>query len=237
MLTSRWPSRHMPALQTHLAVEHQEAAHELATILFKDLGRARPPDRAYVLRFVGSAAGYRNLALGLLALSGNCAGHRNRLLAASWQQEACLAVRLSRPLTAIHITEYIMSFSLSGGSATLAATLASAGLLAASIPSSNASAQTTSAVGSAQTLAPITVRDAGGGALDPVEGYTATSALSASKTDTPLIETPQSVTVITADQIRDQGAQGLQRSEEHTSELQSRENLVCRLLLEKKKDH
>src|SRR5690606_42053243 len=27
------------------------------------------------------------------------------------------------------------------------------------------------------------------------------------------------------------------RSEEHTSELQSRENLVCRLLLEKKKNH
>src|SRR5690606_42143813 len=32
---------------------------------------------------------------------------------------------------------------------------------------------------------------------------------------------------------RDQASQG--RSEEHTSELQSRENLVCRLLLEKKK--
>src|SRR5690606_41413589 len=30
--------------------------------------------------------------------------------------------------------------------------------------------------------------------------------------------------------------QGAFRSEEHTSELQSRENLVCRLLLEKKKD-
>src|SRR5690606_40757097 len=30
-------------------------------------------------------------------------------------------------------------------------------------------------------------------------------------------------------------AQALERSEEHTSELQSRENLVCRLLLEKKK--
>src|SRR5436309_8622524 len=30
-------------------------------------------------------------------------------------------------------------------------------------------------------------------------------------------------------------AEGGQRSEEHTSELQSRENLVCRLLLEKKK--
>src|SRR5690606_40321570 len=30
------------------------------------------------------------------------------------------------------------------------------------------------------------------------------------------------------------GARGKARSEEHTSELQSRENLVCRLLLEKK---
>src|SRR5690606_41361947 len=33
----------------------------------------------------------------------------------------------------------------------------------------------------------------------------------------------------------DRGVAG--RSEEHTSELQSRENLVCRLLLEKKKPH
>src|SRR3712207_8509894 len=31
------------------------------------------------------------------------------------------------------------------------------------------------------------------------------------------------------------GARGLRRSEEHTSELQSRQYLVCRLLLEKKK--
>src|SRR5690606_41890548 len=31
------------------------------------------------------------------------------------------------------------------------------------------------------------------------------------------------------------GEGGVKRSEEHTSELQSRENLVCRLLLEKKK--
>src|SRR5690606_41626813 len=33
----------------------------------------------------------------------------------------------------------------------------------------------------------------------------------------------------------DDGGRGIYRSEEHTSELQSRENLVCRLLLEKKK--
>src|SRR5436309_16097757 len=34
---------------------------------------------------------------------------------------------------------------------------------------------------------------------------------------------------------RADGLPGAHRSEEHTSELQSRENLVCRLLLEKKK--
>src|SRR2546430_10243130 len=35
--------------------------------------------------------------------------------------------------------------------------------------------------------------------------------------------------------IGDRGASAGQRSEEHTSELQSQSNLVCRLLLEKKK--
>ena len=34
----------------------------------------------------------------------------------------------------------------------------------------------------------------------------------------------------------DSGTLSIPRSEEHTSELQSRTNLVCRLLLEKKKD-
>src|SRR5690606_34014396 len=40
----------------------------------------------------------------------------------------------------------------------------------------------------------------------------------------------QPITKLEVEQIR-----GVNRSEEHTSELQSRENLVCRLLLEKKK--
>src|SRR3712207_8687977 len=35
----------------------------------------------------------------------------------------------------------------------------------------------------------------------------------------------------------DPAAGGCRRSEEHTSELQSRQYLVCRLLLEKKKNH
>src|SRR5436309_9243114 len=38
-----------------------------------------------------------------------------------------------------------------------------------------------------------------------------------------------------AARLRIAGANRERRSEEHTSELQSRENLVCRLLLEKKK--
>src|SRR3712207_8646154 len=37
--------------------------------------------------------------------------------------------------------------------------------------------------------------------------------------------------------VRRQGLQDRRRSEEHTSELQSRQYLVCRLLLEKKKIH
>ncbi len=38
----------------------------------------------------------------------------------------------------------------------------------------------------------------------PVEGYVAKRSVSATKTDTPIIETPQSISVITADRIRDQ---------------------------------
>src|SRR5690606_40150966 len=40
--------------------------------------------------------------------------------------------------------------------------------------------------------------------------------------------------VLTIVAVLQDDAYGIRRSEEHTSELQSRENLVCRLLLEKK---
>ncbi|NYT70463.1 TonB-dependent siderophore receptor [Pusillimonas noertemannii] len=103
-----------------------------------------------------------------------------------------------------------MSHPLSGRSpARTAAILAWAGFL--TLGHAPANAQTGSAQPAASgTLAPITVEGAADNALAPVDGYIATSSISASKTDIPLIETPQSVTVITADQIRDQGAQGLQ---------------------------
>lgn len=47
-------------------------------------------------------------------------------------------------------------------------------------------------------------------ATGPVVGYKATRSATATKTDTPLRETPQSVTVITRDLIVDQGASNLQ---------------------------
>lgn len=47
-------------------------------------------------------------------------------------------------------------------------------------------------------------------ATTPVIGYKARNAVTATKTDTPLVETPQAVTVITRDQIVDQGATTLQ---------------------------
>ncbi len=53
--------------------------------------------------------------------------------------------------------------------------------------------------------------DGAGGerAAGPVNGYVATRSGTGTKTDTPLIETPQSVSVVTADQISTQGAQTL----------------------------
>ncbi|XXQ52431.1 TonB-dependent siderophore receptor [Xenophilus aerolatus] len=47
-------------------------------------------------------------------------------------------------------------------------------------------------------------------ATSPVIGYRAKNAATATKTDTPLAETPQSVTVVTRDQMVDQGATNLQ---------------------------
>jgi len=47
-------------------------------------------------------------------------------------------------------------------------------------------------------------------ATSPVIGYRARNAATATKTDTPLAETPQSVTVVTRDQMVDQGATNVQ---------------------------
>ncbi|MDD0841748.1 TonB-dependent siderophore receptor [Pseudomonas sp. Gutcm_11s] len=46
-------------------------------------------------------------------------------------------------------------------------------------------------------------------AADPVQGYVAKAATTGTKTDTPIIETPQSISVVTRDQITDIHAQNL----------------------------
>lgn len=70
------------------------------------------------------------------------------------------------------------------------------------------------AAGAAGALPQIEVRGEGVAetALGPVAGYRATRAVTASKTDTPLSETPQAVTVVTRDQFTDQGANTLQEA-------------------------
>lgn len=66
--------------------------------------------------------------------------------------------------------------------------------------------------GAQATLPAVTVHGDGERetATTPVIGYKARNAVTATKTDTPLVETPQSVTVVTRDQMVDQGATGVQ---------------------------
>lgn len=54
-------------------------------------------------------------------------------------------------------------------------------------------------------------------ATGPVEGFVATNSATATKTNTPLIETPQSISVITADQIKQQGVESLPAALRYTA--------------------
>jgi iron complex outermembrane receptor protein len=74
------------------------------------------------------------------------------------------------------------------------------------VPGSAASAP----VAATGQLPVVRVRAAAESATGPVSGYRARRSATATKTDTPLSETPQSITVVTADQIIDQGAGNVQ---------------------------
>lgn len=63
--------------------------------------------------------------------------------------------------------------------------------------------------GSGSTVLNTIVVAGAGGAFDQVDGYRADSSSSGAKTDTPIIETPQSISVVTADQIANQRATSL----------------------------
>lgn len=73
--------------------------------------------------------------------------------------------------------------------------------------------------GGAAVLPPLTVEGQGSieTATGPVVGYVATRSATGTKTDTPLIETPQSISVITREQIADQNAQTLNQVLRYTA--------------------
>jgi len=77
----------------------------------------------------------------------------------------------------------------------------------------------------------ITVEGNGGqSAFGPVDGYLAASTSSATKMDTPLIETPQSVTVVTADQVRDQKATSIAQTLSYTPGVSAQSGSFSRMV-------
>lgn len=67
------------------------------------------------------------------------------------------------------------------------------------------------------TLDPINVQERIEDAWGPVEGYVAGRSATGTKTDTPLIETPQAISVVTADQISAQGAENIGNAVRYTA--------------------
>ncbi|GMO72048.1 hypothetical protein BwSH20_55340 [Bradyrhizobium ottawaense] len=57
--------------------------------------------------------------------------------------------------------------------------------------------------------------------MGPVQGFVATRSATGTKTNTPLIETPQSVSVVTQDQIRDTGARTVGEALAYTAGVQT----------------
>lgn len=66
----------------------------------------------------------------------------------------------------------------------------------------------------AELLDPVNVE--GENARGPVKGYVASRSATATKTDTPLLETPQSISVVTRDQMEAQGALRLEQALRYT---------------------
>lgn len=104
-------------------------------------------------------------------------------------------------------------YDVGGG---FAALLAGSGLQARRAADGVWTLQAVPSVQGAQTLAPITVRGSSN-PNDPTDGYVATAIVSATRTDTPLIEIPQSVSVVTREQMTEQGAQTLNQVLRYTS--------------------
>ncbi|MDR3516000.1 MAG: TonB-dependent siderophore receptor [Azospirillaceae bacterium] len=91
----------------------------------------------------------------------------------------------------------------------------------ATIDNSNAQEVPADSDGGTVTLPAVTVEDAtvnaGETATSPVKGYVASRSAGATKSDTALIETPQSVSVITSDQMKSQDVQNLNDALRYTA--------------------
>lgn len=100
----------------------------------------------------------------------------------------------------------------------------------ASVTITSATAATTPSVSTdgSTVLQQITVQ--GQNAFAPVDGYLAPSNSSATKTDTPLIETPQSVTVVTADQISNQKATSVAETLSYTPGVTTQSGTFSRMV-------
>ncbi len=66
-------------------------------------------------------------------------------------------------------------------------------------------------------LGPITVEGKTGSAYGPVDGYVATRSATATKTDTPIIETPQSISVISREEMDDRDVRDVGEVVSYTS--------------------
>jgi len=69
----------------------------------------------------------------------------------------------------------------------------------------------------ASTTLETIVVEGNGTATGPVRGYVATQSATGTKTSTPLVETPQSISVITKQQLEDRGAQNLHQALSYSS--------------------
>ncbi|ADE14913.1 TonB-dependent siderophore receptor [Nitrosococcus halophilus Nc 4] len=72
----------------------------------------------------------------------------------------------------------------------------------------------------AMMLGPVEIEGAAESAFGPVEGYRASRSATGTKTDTPLIEIPQSVSVITQERLQDQRADSLDEALRYTPGVQ-----------------
>jgi iron complex outermembrane recepter protein len=81
----------------------------------------------------------------------------------------------------------------------------------------NPAATQTNSTGRVAELAPIVLQSGNQTGWGPVEGFVATRSLTATKTDTPLLETPQAISIVTADQIEAQNATSVGATLRYTS--------------------